>query len=212
MNISTNIWTWVMALSVLSIMSFLYKENPVYRMAEHVFVGCTAGHFLAVAIGNIHRFGWIPVTTKGTYHLLVAFILGIMLYARFIKGYQWISRFPIAYIVGNGVGLSLYSNLWTSGLAQARATMIDVFASRADGSFWLGRTINNFIIVLGLIAILSYFVFSIPQNGPVKRVSQAGRWLMMITFGVSFGNVVAGRLNLLIAQITALLGRWLGII
>ncbi|MDP3487907.1 MAG: hypothetical protein Q8S19_08245 [Bacillota bacterium] len=212
MNISTNIWTWLMALSILSIMSFLYKDNPVYRLAEHIFVGCTAGHFLGVAIGNVHRFGWVPLTTKGQYHLIIPLLLGIMLYARFIKGYAWVSRWPIAYIVGNGVGLSLYSNLWTSGFQQARATMIKIQAVRPNGDFWLGKTINNTIIVVGLISILAYFIFTIPQNGPVKRVSQAGRWLMMITFGVSFGNVVAGRLNLLIAQLTNLLGKWLGII
>ncbi|KAF0197008.1 MAG: hypothetical protein FD169_680 [Bacillota bacterium] len=212
MNISMDIWTWVMALCILSIMSFLYKENPVYRLAEHVFVGCTAGHFLGVAVGNIHRFGWVPLNTKGDYHLIIPLLLGVMLYARFIKGYAWVSRWPIAYIVGNGVGLSLYSNLWTSGFQQARATMINILAKRPDGTIWLGRSLNNTIIVLGLMAILAYFIFSIPQRGPVRRVSQAGRWLMMITFGVSFGNVVAGRLNLLIAQLSNLLGKWLGVI
>jgi len=195
-----------MAICILSIFSFLYKENAVYRLAEHVFVGCTAGHFLGVAVGNIHRFGWIPMFKDGRWHFLVAFALGIMLYARFIKNYQWVSRWPIAYIVGNGVGLSLYASLWTQGIQQARATMLNIQGKT------MGVTINNIIIVLGLVAILSYFIFSIPQNGPVKRVSQAGRWLMMVTFGVSFGNVVAGRLNLLIAQLTNLLGKWLGII
>ena len=204
MNISTDLWTWVMAICILGIFSFLYKENPVYRLAEHVFVGCTAGHFLGVAIGNLDRFGWKPMLA-GQYHLIIAFILGIMLYARFIKGTQWLSRWPIAYLVGNGVGLSLYSNLKTAGINQARATMIDLTGAT------MGRTINQVIIVFGLVAVLTYFIFSIPQNGPVKRVSQMGRWIMMITFGVSFGNVVAGRLNLLLGQLANLLSKWLGL-
>lgn len=206
MNISTNPWTWVMAICILGIFSFLYKENPVYRLAEHIFVGCTAGHFLGVAIGNLDRFAWKPLTTKGQYHLIIPIILGILLYARFIKGYQWLSRWPVAYLVGNGVGLSLFANLWTSGFVQARATMIKI-----TGQATVGRSINQAIIVFGLLAVLSYFVFSIPQNGPVKRVSQAGRWIMMVTFGVSFGNVVAGRLNLLLGQLANLLSKWLGL-
>lgn len=205
MNISTNPWTWVMAVCVIAIFSFLYKENPAYRLAEHIFVGCTAGHFMGVAVGNLHRFGWIPMTTKGQWHLVIAFALGILLYARFIKGLQWLSRWPIAYLVGNGVGLSLYSNLRTAGINQARATMINLQGAT------MGKTINQVIIVFGLFAVLSYFIFSIPQNGPVKRVSQAGRWIMMITFGVSFGNVVGGRLNLLLGQLANLLSKWLGL-
>ncbi|MBT9152939.1 MAG: hypothetical protein DDT35_01166 [Firmicutes bacterium] len=35
---------------------------------------------------------------------------------------------------------------------------------------------------------------------------------MMLTFGVSFGNVVAGRISLLLGQISILLTRWLGVI
>ena len=205
MNISTDIWTWIMALCILGIFSFLYKENPVYRLAEHVFVGCTAGHYLGVAVGNLNRYGWTPLTTKSQYHLIIPMILGILLYARFIKGYQWISRYPISYLVGVGVGLSLFANFWTSGVVQARATMIKIPQATPM------RTLNQAIIVFGLLAVLSYFVFSIPQNGAVKRVSQAGRWVMMITFGVSFGNVVAGRLNLLLGQLANLLSKWLGL-
>ena len=88
---------------------------------------------------------------------------------------------------------------------SARATMINLQGAT------MGRTINQVIILVGLVAVLSYFIFSIPQNGPVKRVSQAGRWIMMITFGVSFGNVVAGRLNLLLGQLANLLSKWLGL-
>ncbi|MBT9157252.1 MAG: hypothetical protein DDT36_00233 [Firmicutes bacterium] len=212
MNISTSIWTWVMAACILAIFSFIYKENPIYRFAEHVFVGSTAGHAIGMAVGNIHRFGWVPLTTKNEWHFIIPAILGLMLYARFIKGYAWVSRWPIAYLVGNGVGLSLFTSLNSQAILQARATMMDLIVHDKAGKFLLNRTFDNFLLVFGVLIVLTYFIFSIPQNGPMKKVSQAGRWLMMLTFGVSFGNVVAGRISLLLGQISILLTRWLGVI
>ena len=39
--------TWVAALLTLALFSFLYKENPVFRFAEHLLVGVSAGYYLA---------------------------------------------------------------------------------------------------------------------------------------------------------------------
>jgi len=37
---------WAAALLTLAIFSFLYKENPIYRFAEHLLVGVSAGYYL----------------------------------------------------------------------------------------------------------------------------------------------------------------------
>ena len=206
MNISTNIWTWFMALCILAMFSFLYKENPMYRVAEHVFVGSTAGHAIGMAIGNIHRFGWKPMLEQRQLSLLIPFALGLMLYARFFKRISWMSRWPIALLVGVGVGQSIYTSLRTQVINQTLGAITKLPAATPMG------TVNGLITVFGLLAVLTYFIFSVPQNGPVKRVSQVGRWVMMITFGVSFGNVVAGRISVLLGQLTDLMGKWLGMI
>jgi hypothetical protein len=200
-----------MAAAILSIFSFLYRENAIYRLAEHIFVGAAAGHTLGMAIGNIHRFGWVPLTTKDQWSLIVPLILGVMLYARFIKGFAWVSRWPIAYLVGNGVGLSLYTALNSQAILQARASMIDFIVHDQAGNFLLNRSFDNFIMVFGVLAVLTYFIFSIKQSAPLKTVSHAGRWLMMVTFGVSFGNVVAGRISLALGRLVDLYDVWLKI-
>ena len=35
---------WIAAFLTLSIYSFLYRDNPFYRFAEHLFVGMTVGY------------------------------------------------------------------------------------------------------------------------------------------------------------------------
>ena len=43
MHLSTLPGVWISALLTLGIFSFLYKDNPVYKFCEHLFVGISAG-------------------------------------------------------------------------------------------------------------------------------------------------------------------------
>ena len=36
---------WIAVFLTLSIFSFLYKDNPFYKVAEHIFVGVSAGYW-----------------------------------------------------------------------------------------------------------------------------------------------------------------------
>ena len=38
MTLSTMIGAWIAVFLTLSIFSYLYKDNPFYKIAEHVFV------------------------------------------------------------------------------------------------------------------------------------------------------------------------------
>ena len=53
MNLSPDPWIWIGALLSLAIFSFLYKENPVYRIAEHVFIGVANGYLVTFYWHNI---------------------------------------------------------------------------------------------------------------------------------------------------------------
>jgi hypothetical protein len=206
MNISTNIWHWTTVAAILGMWSFLYKENPAFRVAEHVFVGSTAGHALGMAICNIYRFGWNPLVHQQQLLLFVPLILGLLLYARFFPSMAWLSRWPVAFLVGVGTGQSIYNSIRTQVINQS----IGAMNSLTGGS--LGQSLNAIIAVVGLLAVLTYFLFSIPQSKPVKSFGMVGRWIMMITFGVSFGNVVAGRISVLLGELTKIFGDALGML
>ncbi len=132
--------------------------------------------------------------------------LGLMLYTRFFPRVAWLSRWPVSFMVGVGVGQSIYTSLRSQVINQAVAAMVELPGTT------LGTTLNSLISLFGLLAVLTYFVFTIPQNRYVKPVSQAGRWLVMITFGVGFGNVVAGRISVLLGELQTIFGTWLGML
>ena len=196
---------WTQALAIIAMWTFLYKENPAFRVAEHLFVGSSAGHAIGMAIGNIYRFGWNPLVHKQQLLLFVPIILGILLYARFIPKFAWLSRWPVAFLVGVGTGQSIYTAVRTQVINQSIGAMANFSLATP------GVAINALIGLFGLLAVLTYFIFTIPQKGPVKQFANAGRWIMMVTFGVAFGNVVSGRISVLLGELTKILGDLLGL-
>lgn len=212
MNISTNPWVWFMGIGMLSLFSFIYKENAMYRLFEHIYVGASAGYAVVVNFGNILDRAWTPLTTKGQISLIIPIILGLLLYTRFFKQLAWVSRWSMSFLVGIGVGISTYGMLQSQLLAQSKAAMVPLIVRGSDGAFILSRSLNNIIMVAGVLSVIFYFFFAMEQKGAAKKVSSFGRYIMMITFGVAFGNVAMGRLSLLLGAMSDIFGKWLGIL
>lgn len=207
MHVSSNPWVWFMGLGMLCLFSFIYNENPMYRLFEHIYVGASAGYLIVINYGSILDRGWTPLTTKGQWNLISPLVVGVLLYTRFIKSIAWISRWSMSFLIGIGVGISMYGVLQSQLIAQSRAAMVPLIVKGSAGA-----SINNLIMVVGVLSVVFYFFFALEQKGIVRRVSMFGRYVMMITFGVAFGNVVMGRLSLLLGCIGDIFGKWLGII
>lgn len=54
---------WVAAFLTLCIYSFLYRDNPFYRFAEHLFVGISVGYGIVIAIHQgVIPLAWEPLS------------------------------------------------------------------------------------------------------------------------------------------------------
>lgn len=208
---STNLWVWLMGLGMVSLFSFVYKENPAYRLFEHIYVGAAAGYTVVVNYGNIVDRCIKPLFNGGAYNLIVPLVLGLLLYTRFIKKIAYLSRWSIAFLLGIGVGVSTFGQIQSIFLAQVRAGMMTLLVYN-NNTLVLSRSINNLIMFLGTMSVILYFFFSVQQKGIIKQGSALGRYVMMITFGVAFGNVVMGRISLLLGAIEDIFGKWLGLL
>jgi hypothetical protein len=216
--------TWVAALLTLSIFSFLYKDNPVYKLAEHVFIGVSAGYMVALEFWNVFIPNlWNPLVRGGDYLLIIPFVLGLMLFTRFAPRASWLSRWAIAAMVGSYAGFAVIGSLQGDLIAQIRASMIPLYSREAVASVSLARTANdhvfallgvlqNPLITVGLLTTLVYFFFSREHRGSLGVASRVGIWFLMISFGASFGYTVMSRVSLLIGRLHFLLSDWLGII
>lgn len=195
---------WIMALLTLCVFSFLYRDNPLYRFAEHLFVGAAAGYLLAVQYQNVLRPNMITPLGEGKFLSLVPLTLGVLLLGRLSQKTSGFSRWAIAFYVG------IYSGIAVPTYMQAQ-----IFAQLADatkpwGAGW--TAVNSALVLIGFLTVLAYFFFSAPHTGLHGVASRVGIWFLMVAFGASFGYTVMARVSLLISRVQFLLRDWMGIL
>jgi len=273
---------WLGIFLTFCILSFLYADNPFYKLAEHLFIGVSIGYVVVLQYtDNLdpklvdavqHKTGfWLGVR-------LIAVVLVIMLFVKAMsRRFAWVGRYPLGFVVAFFAGLqvnavaqselgsqmsfaaqsldaqktdlntaaaepltqlpgmspAIAAKLLTerarapftsvddaatrpsltpaerSSLADERGGVIGLDARAAAGKGernWFG-VLSNILLLLGLLASLVYFYFSVAHTGVVGKVSRVGVWVLMIGFGASFGLTVQGRLSLAIGRAYNVLGR-----
>ena len=201
-------WIWVGAVLTLFIFSFLYKENPFYRFAEHLFVGIANGYSITFTWHRILVPALIdPVSHGQRLWLIAVSFIGALYFTRFIPKISWLVRIPIALVLGYYSGAYIPRSIDASIIQQTRATVI----TRASFANWQ-QGLWAVLILIGVVATVSYFFFSRERKGIIKPLSYIGIVFIMLGFGASFGYSVMARISLFIGRVQFLLRDWLGII
>jgi hypothetical protein len=204
------IGVWVAAALTLCIFSFLYKDNPLYKFAEHLFVGVSQGWGVAITYYNVVKPNMIDaVVHDHRYWTLIPIAIGFMWFTRFIPGVRWMVRIPIAWIVGWGSGISITAVIQGFLLPQMQATFLPVVAATAKGHVAWWTSFNNVLLIVGVITTLAYFYFSREHKGLLGGASKVGIYFLMAAFGAGFGYTVMARVSLLIGRMQFLLFEWL---
>ncbi len=195
---------WVAALFTLAIFSFLYKDNPLYKLAEHIFAGLSAGYYVGLVWETviIQRL-WDPMIA-GSWWLFIPGVLGVLMFARLWPRFSWVSRISLAFVMGNTAGVFLISQLHGIVLPQMQATMLPLGGSNGFGSALLA-----IIVVVGVVSTLIYFYFSKEHAGVLGVTARVGVWFIMVAFGAHFGYTVMARISLLIGRVYFLADQWL---
>ena len=204
---------WLAAFLTLGIISFLYKDNAWYKLTESIFIGLSAGYWV-VSLFWDNFYGKFWVNKGESPYLYVGAVLGLLMLLRLVPRIGWISRWPLSFIVGATSGLWLINYFSSNIMKQIEATILPLFSTRFGSGFDAGAAaiISNLIIVTGTFSGLVYFFFSKEHKGTFGRTAKLGIWIIMITFGASFGYTVMSRMSLFIGRIDFLLSDWLGMI
>jgi hypothetical protein len=220
--LSPDVQVTIGALLTLMIFSFLYKDNPAYKFAEHLFVGVSAAYWMVQGfwqqiVPNLfaklfpRQFeGVVEAGQQPEYIYVIPLLLGIILLLRLVAPIAWLSRWAMAFIIGYTAGSNLTRFLVSDFLIQVQKTLeLPLVDLQAGG--WLEVimfSISNVVLVAGTICGLVYFYFSKEHTGAFGRASRVGIWVLMVAFGASFGYTVMARISLLIGRIEFLRG-WL---
>jgi hypothetical protein len=223
---------WCAAFMTLGILSFLYKDNPFYKVCESILIGVSAAYwmvngfwstlvpnlFAKLAPATVREIALpdLPVSaTPGTDMALafVPLVLGFMLLWRLAPRGGWIAVWPLAFIIGTTAGMRLVASIEADLLAQTVATVRPLVAfDKATEAFDFWATVGAVTSVVGVLSVLTYFFFSVEHKGAVGATARLGVWFLMITFGSAFGLTVMGRITLLAQRFEFLFKDWLGIV
>jgi hypothetical protein len=187
--VSLNIGVWIASVLTLAIYSFLYKDNPFYKVAENIFVGVSAGYWAVILWFD---FTWPnlfePLVSRGNFISLIPIIVGLMMFAPLVPKISWLVRIPLTFTMGVAMALVVTQRVQGEIFPQLQATF------------------------LPLAGVSPGFYFSKQHKGVLGFGAKLGIWFMMIAFGASFGYTVMARISLLIGRVYFLLHNWLGLI
>jgi hypothetical protein len=210
--------TWVAALLTLMVFSYLVSDNPLYRLAEHLFVGSALGYAIVVAIQDVllPRLSTLARDPVASWYLLIPLLLGLLLLAKGRVSTAWLGNISVGFVFGVGAALAIGGALVGSLFYQVRDTMLPLLPGKGDG----GSVIDNLILIVGTLGSLAYFYFTAGgereatglRGGALRLGSIVGKWFIMITLGALFANAVMARVSLLVGRLQFLLGDWLGIL
>jgi len=230
---SRSLGVWVAAILTLCVFSYLYKDNVGYKLAEAVIVGVSAGYWMVLYFWevmvakvlvklspDVARYAFLPDTppdAKADYWYIVPIVQGCLVFCRLVPKVAWLGRWPLAFVVGTTAGLKLILFLDADFVSQIRSTILPLLAFTSDAStkvraFDWKQSVQNIVLVAGVLSSLTYFYFSVEHKGLIGRVSKLGVWVLMITFGASFALTVMGRITLLTMRFQFLFSDWLGIV
>ena len=225
---------WTGAICTLAIYTFLYRENFIYRLFEHFYLGLAVGYglFLVVSQILIPRW-WDPMWNQGQWWWIFALTVGMMFYFIYSQKHNWVSRLAFGLVLGLTAG-ALFQDFAGSNLPRITSSFKPIiphggFADTISPEIASKLTetntailqpvttqmaINNAIFIFVLLAVMSYFFFSFDyeKRKTASQFAKLGRWMLMFAFGAMFGATVMARMSLLIGRLWYLYSDWLGLV
>lgn len=174
----------VAVLLTLMVLSRIIGDNPLFRVSQYLFVGVSLGYAFVIVW---HQVLWpqLQYITAGNSPIFnaVPLLLGLLLLPRIIgkQSLSWLANIPLGFIFSVGAAVALVGALGGTLLPQVVATIqISLDSPPLE-------IIGSFLLVVGVIAVLSYFYFTVPGQKGLARFStfgaSVGRWWLMATFG-----------------------------
>lgn len=198
------------ALLTIMVYSYLLGDNPLYRLAVHIFIGSSIAYAVVVVIhgvmGPLVLAPLISDKTTAVDRAVVScsLMFGLLLLAKLKTSWAWLGNFSVAILLGVGSALAVGGALFGTILPQVKATVNAVDPS----------TLVKGLIIVGItLSTLLYFHFTTGAKGGLSGIgagfirawAKLGRWFIVIALGAIFANTIMARISLLIGRVQFLL-------
>jgi hypothetical protein len=207
----------------LLVFSYLLGDNPLFRLAVHLFIGVAAGYAAIITLYNVLLprlvLPLLSGETEQRILALVLLLLSVLLLTKVSPYLAGIGSLPMAFLVGVGAAVAINGAMRGTLLPQTLAS-INLFdlrlAADSGESPWM-RLINGSIILVGTLSTLATFHFGArprrstsakgePAAAPqrtfwIEVIAALGQVFIAITFGVLLAGVYSASLSALIERL-----------
>jgi hypothetical protein len=189
--------------ATIFIYSFLWKENPLSRAVEHLFVGLAAvftlgfmyDAALSQAVWGTNRLA------EGNLIWAIPILLSLMYFFFFWKKYFFLYRYPVSIVAGIMAGMMICGMIQSNFLVQIQSTVALPLVGADAWTGWPLPGLDSILIIVGVITALSFFFFTWEHTGALGISTRIGRYFLMATFGAAYGGTVMARMSLFIGRL-----------
>ena len=176
---------------VIFLLTSLYgKATPFHTFAISLLQAVAVAYLVVYCAGAIYN-NFLQIF-QGQLLNIIGIILGLMLFFRFIPGYSFLSRIPVAFSAGTLLGLTLRTVVFTDIIGFIKASIAPLFT---PGDVYVNFV--NISTVVFTITILLVFIYTFPSTtkGPLRTVGKLGEIFFYGGLGGMAANAFLGYLN-----------------
>jgi len=199
------------AVLTLLIFSYLLGDNPLYRLALHLFVGALVGYSFGVVVRDVLLGMLLGQWLADPQAMLAPLVLGLLLLFKGFPRVAYVGNIAVAFLVGVGAAVALSGALLGTLIPQVGAT------GRAMSlpsllSFRAGL-LDGLLIVVGTVCTLMASTFAAQKQrglagawGQIVRLAAGiGRVFLIVALAVAFAGAVTASLSIFIGRLQYLI-------
>jgi hypothetical protein len=200
------------AVLTLLVFSYLLGDNPLYRLALHLFVGALVGYSFGIVVRDVLLGVVLGQWLTDPQAVLAPLVLGLLLLFKGFPRYAYVGNIAVAFLVGVGAAVALSGALLGTLIPQVGAT------GRAMSlpsllSFRAGL-LDGLLIVVGTVCTLMASTFAAQKQrglagawGQIVRLAAGiGRAFLIVALAVAFAGAVTASLSIFIGRLQYLIG------
>jgi hypothetical protein len=200
----------------LMVVSYVIKDNALFRLAIHIFIGVSAGYATVLVIYNVIWYQLLApliLSPLEKFPLVVPpILLGIWLFAKASPKLSRLGSPVVAFLVGVGAATAISGAVSGTLFPQVSATinMFDLAATGLGLPQVIGWVVNALFILIGTVTSLAYFHFGVRSRGEqtgqrplwIEVPSQIGQVFIAVAFGTLFAGAYAAALAALVERVS----------
>jgi hypothetical protein len=194
----------------IALLSYLLGDNPVYRLALHLFIGVSIGYVALITIYQV----LIPrmvLPLRGVTDpqqaviLLVPLVLFAFLVMKLNPDTSRLGNIGVGFLLGVGIGTAVGGAITGTLFPQVQAAWLPLRPGPA--------LINNLVLLIGTVTALLSFQYmarvnartgAVERSLPMQVVTGIGQGFVVITLAVIYSGLILSGLAILIGRFAAL--------